>query len=48
MLCERACSAMALMMRCGVIGDTSNSTPSGRNASLTALATAAAGAIAPP
>src|SRR5262244_95890 len=41
-------SAMALTMRCGVIGDTSNSAPSVRSASLTALAMAAGGAMAPP
>jgi len=39
---------MALTMRCGVIGDTSNSAPSGRSASFTALAMAAGGAMAPP
>jgi len=39
---------MPATMRCGVIGETSNSTPSGRSASLTALAMAAGGAMAPP
>src|SRR5262249_3862215 len=45
---DRPRSAMALMMRCGVIGDINNSAPSGRSASFTALAMAAGGAIAPP
>jgi hypothetical protein len=35
-------------MRRGVIGETSSSAPNGRNASFTALAMAAGGAIAPP
>ena len=41
-------SAIACRMRRGVIGETSNSAPSGRNASLIALAIAAGGAMAPP
>src|SRR5262249_58141561 len=45
---DRPCSAMALTMRCGVIGDTNNSAPSGRSASFTALAMAAGGGGAPP
>src|SRR5262249_34105427 len=40
--------AMAATMRCGVMGDINSSTPSGRSASLTALAMAAGGAMAPP
>ena len=45
---DRARCAIACRMRRGVIGDTSNSAPSGRSASFTALAIAAGGAMAPP
>ncbi|MHC2384540.1 hypothetical protein ACVIU7_000212 [Bradyrhizobium liaoningense] len=41
-------ASTAATIRCGVIGDCISSTPSGRSASLTALAIAAGGAIAPP
>ena len=41
-------ASTASTTRCGVIGDRISSTPSGLSASLTALAIAAGGAIAPP
>src|SRR5262249_40044425 len=44
----RRARAIPVRIPRGVIGDTSISTPSGRKASLTALAMAAGGAIAPP
>ena len=44
----RPACAMAVKIRRGVIGESSNSAPNGRKASLTALAIAAGGAMAPP